>query len=60
MLFLIELSKLGLELIDLPLKKAKELFSKRPDKARFEKYITPSLFILMQSVATSTKKHHPE
>jgi hypothetical protein len=51
LLFLLSLSKLGLELIDLPLKKAKEVFANRPDKALYEKYVTGSLFPVLQAAA---------
>lgn len=47
LLYLLELCNLGLEYIDMPLKKAREAFGKRKDGDKFSKYFLESLFPLM-------------
>ena len=47
--FLIRLVQIGLELIAMPLKKAKDHFGKMPDRDAYDKYVTMVLFPLMLS-----------
>jgi len=47
--FLINLTQVGLELVDMPLKKAKERFNKIAEKDQYEKYVTQVLFQLMHT-----------
>lgn len=42
-----ELGKLGLELINLPLKKAREIYGKMKDKAMYDRYVIGMLFPFM-------------
>ncbi len=53
LLFLIKLADLGLQLIDLPLKKAKDIFSKVPDKDLYDKYVVAMLYPLMLTAGKS-------
>lgn len=46
---MIDLANMGLEYINMPIKKAKEAFSKVKDKELYEKYISMMLFPLMQN-----------
>lgn len=50
LLKLIDLAKLGLELIKLPFKKAKEVYEKREDKEMYRSYVVNTLFPFMHSL----------
>ncbi|MDR3737338.1 MAG: hypothetical protein P4L10_17650 [Acidobacteriaceae bacterium] len=45
-----ELAKLGLAMLDMPFKKAKEMFYKRDDRDRYERYVS-DLLHLMQTAS---------
>jgi len=49
LLYLIQLATLGLQLIDMPLKKARETFNKRDDRDKFDKYISVLLLFMQNS-----------
>ena len=48
-----QLAALGLEYMEMPIKKAKDTFYKRADRDRFEKYFV-ALFQVMQQAATKS------
>eukprot|EP00826_Nyctotherus_ovalis_P018840 TRINITY_DN15715_c0_g1_i11.p1 TRINITY_DN15715_c0_g1~~TRINITY_DN15715_c0_g1_i11.p1 ORF type:complete len:547 (-),score=134.33 TRINITY_DN15715_c0_g1_i11:28-1668(-) len=57
LLKLIDLAKLGLELIKLPFKKAKEVYEMREDKNMYRIYVVEMLFPFMHSLRTVSYTH---